>query len=178
MPGQFKITAILTSLLLLMTCSMVHATETVTGVIDKSGFSGVVIKGTKYNTGRETKFSPSNYRPITGDTVTVSYYPKTLRNGNSILAVSTLTLIKKDPNRKEVESPAKGTIQEIGQKKIRFDFSKTGMVVSMEKNRRTVKEPADWTPSVGDKVIVTFKKVKARFGNNFITIIEKMENVN
>ena len=175
---RFKSTIALTGLLLFLTFGLAFANETVTGVIEKSGFSGVIIDGIKYNTGRETKYEPEDYRPFAGDKVTLTYYQKAMRNGNNILAVSNLTLVKKDPKRKELESPAQGVIQEIGRKKIRFEFPKTNQVISMEMNRKTVRAPEGWHPSVGDKVIVTFKNVKARFGNRFVAIIEKMEKTN
>ena len=107
-----------------------YAAGTVTGLVIESGFSGIVLKakgkkaGVKYNTGRETIYSPDDYRPMKGDTVTISFYPKTLRGGGEILAVSKLTLVKKDPNRKELKSPAIGIVREVGRKNIRFEFPK------------------------------------------------------
>ncbi|MDH3360712.1 MAG: hypothetical protein OEL55_07560, partial [Desulfobulbaceae bacterium] len=141
----------------------------------KSGFSGIVVNGTKYNTGRETKFTPVDYRPLNGDTVTLSFYEKAMRGGNTLLAVSNLTLVKKDPNRKELVSPAKAVITEVGRSKIRFNFSSTNQIISMTMKRRMPKVPADWSPKVGDKVLVTFGKVKSRWSNNYTTIIEKLE---
>ena len=171
-------TALTTGIILLLTIGLAHATESITGVVSKSGFSGVIIKDIKYNTGRETKYTPDDYRPIQGDTVTVSYYSKTLRKGENILAVSALALVKKDPNRKELTSPAKGIVQEVGRKRIRFDFPEVGQVIAMEKKRGMEMVPTAWQPAPGDKVIVHFARVKARFGNSMVTVINKMEKAN
>jgi len=158
-----------------------YAADTVTGLVKESGYSGIVLKAkgkkaaVKYNTGRETIYSPDDYRPMKGDTVTISYYHKALRNGGEVLAVSSLTLVKKDPNRKELKSPAIGIVREVGRKNIRFEFPKAGKTISMEMKRGMEKIPAGWNPAVGDKVKVTFDNVKARFGNRFIKVISKIE---
>ena len=156
----------------------------VTGVVLESGFSGVVLKsqgkaaGVKYYTGRETRFSPQDYSPVKGDTVKLTYYPKTLRNGEEILAVATLTLVKMDPNRKELSSPAVGTVVEIGRRNIRFDFPASGEKLSMERKRGMEKVPGGWEPAVGDKVKVTYEKVRSRFGGGIVYVMSKMEKVN
>ncbi len=45
----------------------------------------------------------------------------------------------------------------------------------MERKRGMKRIPAGWKPAVGDKVKVTFNKVKARFGNRFVQVISKIE---
>ncbi|MBU0674304.1 MAG: hypothetical protein KJ950_06645 [Proteobacteria bacterium] len=181
---QCTVKAVLSGMVLLMTLGLAQglfAADTVTGVILESGFSGVVVKapgekaGVKYNTGRETVYSPDDYRPLKGDTVTLAFYSKTARNDEEILAVSNLTLIKKDPNRKELTSPATGTIQEVGRRGIRFDFTEIGQVATMEQKRGMETVPDGWKPAAGDKVTVTFESVKARFGNKIVLVISKME---
>jgi len=172
---QLKIVAVLTGFLLSLGIGLASGSDSVTGVVSESGFTGVIINGIKYNTGLETSYTPEDYRPIKGDTVTVSYYPKTARNGEQILAVSTLVLVKKDPNRKELESPANGVVLEVGRKNIRFDFPATGQVVSMERKRGMEVIPTAWVPVPGDKVVVHFEQVRARFGNRLLMVIHKME---
>lgn len=178
MPLKIKTTAILTGLLLFLTFGLAQAADTVTGTISKSGFSGVVVNGTKYNTGRETKYTPVDYRPLSGDTITLTYYEKAMRNGNHLLAVSTLTLVKKDPNRKELVSPADAVITEVGRSRIRFDFSSTKQIISLAMKRGMDKVPSGWKPTVGDKVVVTFSKVKSRWTSNYVTVIDKLEKKN
>lgn len=154
-----------------------------TGVVLESGFSGVILKdpgnsaGVKYNTGRETTFSPEDYSPVKGDTIKVDYYRKLLKNGEEILAVSALTLVKRDSKRKELTSPADGVVTETGRKNIRFDFPQTGQQVSMERKRGMELIPGGWTPAVGDKVRVHYDKVRSRFGNGIVHVMTKIEKV-
>lgn len=174
-------------LLVLGLAQVVFAGDSVTGLVVESGMSAVVLQGadgstTKYNLGVETTYIPGDYRPGSGDTVTLVYYSKTLRNGDNVLAVSSLTMVNKDPNRKDLESPALGTIREVGKKSIRVDVTSVGQVVSMDMGRNMTKVPADWKPAVGDKVKVSFNKVKSSFGVigltnlvNVISILEKTE---
>lgn len=158
--------------------------STVTGVVLESGFSGVVLQqpgksaGVKYNTGRETRFTPADYSPVKGDTVKLTYYPKQLRNGAEILAVSTLTLVKMDPNRKELTSPADGTVVEVGRRNIRFHFPVSAQDLSMEPKRGMELAPSGWKPAVGDKVRVIFEKVRSRFGSGIVYVMSKIEKRN
>lgn len=184
MRRQFKIRAVLTGVLLLLFGFMqiAVADETITGVVLESGLSGVVVKAGghagKYNTGQGTTYTPADYRPVKGDTVTLSYYPKTLRNGVDVLAVSSLALVKKDPNRQELDSPAHGTIREVGRKSIRIEFPEAAQTVSMDIKRGMETAPDGWQPAAGNKVKVYFDKVKARFGNNIVLVISKLEKAN
>lgn len=154
-----------------------------TGVVLESGFSGVVLKtpgnkaGVKYNTGRETRFSPEDYSPVKGDTVKVDYYRKQLKNGEEILAVSALSLVKMDPNRKELTSPADGVVTEIGRKNILIDFPQTGQQLSMERKRGMDLVPGGWEPAVGNKVRVHYEKVRSRFGGGLVYVMEKIEKL-
>lgn len=181
MMQRFKIQTVLAALLMLVFgfAQLSLAEETITGLVVESGFSGVVVKADgregKYNTGKETIYTPEDYRPLKGDTVTLTYYPKTSRSGGEILAVSSLSLVKMDPNRKELSSPASGIIREVGRKNLRIEFPGAAQSASMEMKRDMEKSPDGWLPAAGDKVTVTFDKVKARFGNNFVLVINKLE---
>lgn len=171
-------------LLVLGLAGGVAANDTVTGLVVESGMSAVVLQGadgatTKYNLGVETNFIPGDYRPGRGDTVTLEYYAKTLRSGEDVLAVAKLTMVSKDPNRKDLESPAQGTIREVGRKSLRIDIPAVGQVVSMDLGRNMEKKPADWKPAVGDKVTVHFNRVKSSFGviglTNLVNVISILE---
>lgn len=179
-----KFGAVLAGVMVLMfsLTSVLFADETVTGLVVESGFSGVVIKteggaAVKYNTGRETVYTPDDYRPLRGDVVSVGYYTKAGRGGNELLVAAAVTLVKKDPNRKELSSPAAGVIREVGRKAIRFEFPATGQVVAMDIKRGMEKVPTGWEPMVGEKVNVHFEKVNSRFGNNIVMVIDKLERV-
>lgn len=189
MTPRCRVGAVLAGMLLMFLglAQVVFAGDSVTGLVVESGMSAVILQGsdgttTKYNLGAETNFIPSDYRPGSGDTVTLVYYSKTLRNGDNVLAVSSLTMVNKDPNRKDLESPAQGTIKEVGRKAIRIDIPSVGQQVSMEMGRNMTKVPADWKPAVGDKVKVSFNRVKSALGTfgitnlvNVISILEKTE---
>ncbi|MFA5516081.1 MAG: hypothetical protein WDA20_07300, partial [Desulfuromonadales bacterium] len=114
---------------------------------------------------------------VAGDTVKIDYYRKELRSGEKILAVSALSLVKKDPNRKELTSPAVGAVTEIGRKNIRFDFPEAGQQVSMERKRGMALIPAGWEPAVGNKVRVHYDKVKSRFGSGYVYVMSKIEQL-
>ncbi len=178
---KFKIQAVLTGVLLLVFgfTQISLAEETITGVVLESGFSGVVVKAGervgKYNTGKDTTFAPEDYRPIKGDTVTLTYYPKTSRNGGEVLAVSALSLAHKDPNRKDLNSPASGIIREVGRKSIRIEFPEAAQSFSMDMKRGMETVPGGWQPTAGAKVTVSFEKVKSRFTNNQVLVISKLE---
>lgn len=183
---RFKNRAVLKGLIILIALAFaqaVYADDTVTGVVKESGYSGVMLKvkgkktAVKYNTGRETVYTPDDYRPMKGDTVKISYYHKPARGGGEILAVSKLTLVKKDPNRKEITSPAIGIVREVGRRSIRFEFPKVGQHISMDMKRGMEILPAGWKPAVGDKVKVTYDKVKARFGSGIVLVISKIEKI-
>jgi len=187
MAGRFGRQAVWLGMALLLVALQVGQSRaeemSVTGVVLESGFSGVVLRpqgkgeGIKYNTGRETRYSPADYNPVAGDTVKLTYYKKMLKNGEDILAVSTLTLVKMDPNRKELTSPAIGTVVEIGRKNIRFDFPATGERLSMERKRGMDLVPAGYEPALGDKVKVSYEKVRSRFGGGIVFVMDRMEKV-
>jgi len=181
MRRRFKIKAALTGVLFLLFgfTQIALAEETITGVVQESGFSGLVIKAEgsagKYYTGKDTTYTPSDYRPVKGDTVTLTYYPKSHRNGGEIMAVASLTLVSMDQNRKDLASPASGIIREVGRKNLRIEFPGAAQVVSMEMKRDLETVPGGWLPAIGARVTVSFDKVKSRFGNGVVMVITKLE---
>ncbi len=187
MKGEFGRQAVLSVavlLLFLVLVGQLRAEETRTGVVLESGYSGVVLQspddpnGIKYNTGRETSYSPADYRPVKGDIITLAYYQKQLPNGQDVLAVSSLKLVKMDPNRKELTSPAEGSIIEIGRKSIRIDFPENGQNISMDRKRGMQVVPGGWEPVMGDKVRVDYEKVKSRFTGGIVFVISRIEKIN
>ncbi|MBU0729402.1 MAG: hypothetical protein KKE17_03545 [Proteobacteria bacterium] len=157
--------------------------STKTGVVKETGLTGFILvatgetDGIKYNPGRETVYDPADYRPQTGDTVTVNFYKKAMRDGRTILAVSDLKLVKKDPNRKELSNPATGTITEVGRKRIEFEFPETGQIIAMDKKRGMQSVPDGWVPSPGEKVNVTYEQVPSRFTGGMVYVITAIEKV-
>lgn len=174
------------ALLLLVFFCAAHlraAENTVTGVVVKSGFSGVIVKASgdsravKYRTGKQTVFTPRDYRPIEGDIVTVHFSRKLRANGRETLVASALALLKTDPARQEISNPAVGIVRKVGRKRIRFEFPATGQVITMEMKRDTKKVPAHWQPAVGDKVMVYSDQVLSRFGRKRVMVIRRMEKL-
>lgn len=158
------------------------AERAVTGVVVKSGFSGLIVNSggprpVKYQTGRKTMFSPDNYRPRAGDIVTVRFYPKPRANGRVALVAAAVALVKKAPARQEISSPAIGLVRKVGWRRIRFEFPVNGQVVTMEMKRDTKKEPPSWRPAAGDRVRVYFAKVRARFGRKMVVVISRIEKI-
>lgn len=159
------------------------AERTVTGIVVKSGYSGVIVKAVddakavKYQTGRETVSSPANYRPLAGDTVTVRFHSKHRANGKEVLVASALSLLKRASPGQEISSPAVGFVRKVGWRKIRFEFPAIGQVLTMEMKRATKRTPARWRPAVGNKVRVHYAKVRARFGRRMVMVISKIESL-
>jgi hypothetical protein len=171
------VVALLVAVMLLVG-SVAIAEQTVTGIVQEGGLSGLVIQGVKYNTGRETSFSPADYRPVKGDTVTLSYYSKTMPNGQEGLAVSSLELVKKDPNRKELTSPAVGEVTEVTRRAVRLNVPATGQEIVMDFKRGMEFSPRGWKPAVGDKVRVHYDKVPSRFTGGMVYVMSKLEKMN
>ncbi|MFA5517029.1 MAG: hypothetical protein WDA20_12155, partial [Desulfuromonadales bacterium] len=68
--GKLAVLGAVLLLVLFQAGQLMAAEMSATGVVLESGFSGVILKtpgesaGVKYNTGRETLFSPEDYRPV------------------------------------------------------------------------------------------------------------------
>lgn len=157
----------------------------VTGVVVKSGLSGVMLKASsgaeavKYQTGKKTVFTPDKYRPSAGDTVTV-HFSRQHHKGKEILAASALSLVSKGqkaPYRPAISSPAVGIVWKVGRKRIKFAFLGNGQVFTMEMTRGTQKVPERWRPRAGDKVRIFYEMVPARFVRKTVMVIRKMERV-
>jgi len=179
--------AVLASVVMLLTifhgAQLWAADRAVTGVVVESGFTGVIVKAAddskavKYQTGRETVFTPGNYRPLAGDTVTVRFHSNPRANGKEALVASGLSLLKRDSPGQEISSPAVGFVRKVGWRKIRFEFPAIGQVLTMEMKRGTKRIPARWRPAAGNKVRVHYDKVRARFSRRMVMVISQIENL-
>ncbi len=167
-------------LLLGTTVVVSSANQEVTGTIVESGMGSIIMKqkGTstnvRYHIGRKTVYSPSNYRAQVGDKVTLSFFEKPARNGQTMLAVSSLTLKEKDPNRKALKSPAKGIIEEVGRVMIRINYTAQKTSISMAKKRGYVLQPTGYVPTAGDHVVVEFETVINRWTQQQQQVITKI----
>lgn len=157
------------------------ADRTVTGVVVKSGFSGVIVASggspVKYQTGRRTVFTPRNYLPGKGDIVSVRFYGKRRADGREALLATAVSLVKKAPVGTEVvASPAVGIVKAVGRKRLRFEFPGKGLV-TMEMKRGMKMAPPRWRPAVGDRVRVYYDKVPARFVRKMVLVISRIEKI-
>jgi len=181
--SRFCLTAVLTIVFILGFVSPSIADAEVTGVVKELGFNKFVMVGsgsntaTTYNTGRETQYSPSDYRVLAGDTITINYYEKTARSGNIILAVSSVLLKNSDPNRKDLVSPAVGIVKEVGRSKIRINYPEYNKTLSWPKKRGIKMTPTGYAPQVGDKVEVHFEKVTNRWTKQSGYVINAMKKI-
>lgn len=155
--------------------------QTATGVITEAGAGSFTLRtedGAKeaFNTGRETSYEPSDFRPREGDKVQVTYYPKEVW-GRTVQAVSDLKLIKANPNFKEPPNPAVGTIKEAGRRAYSIYIPAIGTAWKFEIARGWEKIPQDWTPAAEDKVKVSYEKVPSRFTGKHVYQIKTMEKM-
>ena len=169
--------------LLLPAAAFSNPGSAVTGVITKQGFGYIIVKdssGTeiKLNTGRETNYQPANYRCEVGDKITADYYEKVSRDSlSSLLAVKKITLVKVDPNRKVLQSPATGTIEKAGRKWFQVSIPAVNKTIKFERIRGTKTSPDGWIPKDGQKVVIDFEKKPARWGKHYVYVIKSMKLV-
>ncbi|MBA7615297.1 hypothetical protein ES703_22575 [subsurface metagenome] len=181
--AQILVISLIMFLLLLPAAAFSNPGSVVTGVITKQGFGSIIVKdssGTeiKLNTGRETNYEPADYRCEMGDTITANYYKKVSRDGlSSLLAVKKITLVKADPNRKVLKSPATGTIEKAGRKWFQVSIPAVNKTMKFERIRGTKTSPDGWIPKDGQKVVIDFEKKPARWGKNYVYVIKSMKLV-
>ncbi|PXF58510.1 MAG: hypothetical protein C4B58_06530 [Deltaproteobacteria bacterium] len=181
--AQILIIFLIMFLLLLPTAAFSNPDSVITGVITKQGFGYIIVKDSsgieiKLNTGRETNYEPADYRCEIGDTITANYYKKVSRDGrSSLLAVKKITLVKADPNRKILKSPATGTIEKTGRKCFRVSIPAVNKTMKFERIRGTKTSPDGWIPRDGQKVVIDFEKKPARWGKSYVYVIKSMKLV-
>jgi hypothetical protein len=162
----------------------VHASasdQTVTGVVSKGGRGSFILRtkageNNTFNTGRETKYEPADFRAREGDEVQVTFYDKDFRS-RTIQAVSHLKLIKINPNFKEPPNPAVGTIREAGRRTFNIYIPEIKKAWKFEIARGWKSIPKGWTPAADDKVKVTYKKVPSRWSGAPVYQIKTLEKM-
>jgi hypothetical protein len=155
--------------------------QIVTGVVTEMGHGSFILRtetkeNRTFNTGRETKYEPADFRAREGDEVEVTFYDKDLR-GRIIQAVSHLKLIKLNPDFQEPANPAIGTIKEAGRRAYNIYIPEIKLTWNFELARGWKAIPKGWKPAADDQVKVTYKKVPARWTSRIvyqILTIEKM----
>lgn len=150
----------------------------VIGVVTESGRGSFVLRTPTgefrtFNTGRETKYQPADFRVREGDQVEVTFYNKDFR-GRIIQAVSHLKLIRLNPDFREPPNPAFGTIREAGHRAFDIYIPAINLAWKFEVARVLNTIPPGWTPLPGDEVIVAYDKVPSRWSGAPVYVIKTM----
>jgi hypothetical protein len=152
---------------------------TVSGTVTENAFGNFTLShdgaSSKFLTGRETSYEPDDFRPQTGDKVSVTYITKQTRSGEAALVATLLKLTAINPDRKEVKSPTNGQIDEVGRKMIRINLIAEKTTMGFEIQRSTEYVPSDWKPAASDNVTVHFSRIPSRFGKTYVYVIDKIE---
>jgi hypothetical protein len=156
------------------------ADQTASGTVTETGMSGIILKGAggaevKYWTGKETRYSPSDWRPMDGDKIKVAYYAKTSKKGETKLVATQVDLVQSDPNRVELKSPAAGTVREVGHTGIIVDMDATKTAIKFSTGRNTVFTPGGQKPAVGNRVKITFTRTPSKWGGGYAYIADVVD---
>jgi len=152
------------------------------GTISEMGYGKFRLKengGTErvYLVGKkDTSYEPADWRPSEGDKVDVSYFEK-----KGKLVASNVKLVKLGPNSidpKEMISPMRVTVREVGKSGIIATVKGTKQAKFTYARKRTEFVPAGWQPQVGDVVEVDFEAEQARFTFNMAYVLKKITKVN
>jgi hypothetical protein len=111
---------------------------------------------------KETAYEPMDWRPGTGDQVSVTFFTK-----KDKLVASQVTLVKLGPNSidpKQMVSPMRVTVRETGKSGIIATLKGTTKQVKFSNARKKTKyDPVGWVPAPGEEIEVEFTTVPSRF---------------
>jgi hypothetical protein len=150
------------------------------GVVVETGFSGIILKGpdqvkVKYWTGRRTKYSPSDWRPMAGDKISVTFYQTVSRKGEKKLVASHLELVEAGARAGEIKSPASGKVIKVGRRSLLVEIYKIESAMRFERSRGTRYVPDGWRPAPGDKMRILFTRKPRRFGTGYVYVIDSLK---
>lgn len=154
--------------------------ENTQGEIIEAGAGSFILKkndGTeaRYLTGiKITKFIPSNYRTLVGDTVSIVYNTVD-KNGETRQVVSMVELIK--TGDKQINSIFICRLIEVGRKWIKATMINKELPVRLVRSGRSSYIPEEWNPKKGDIVKVRIKQKGNRYGNLYDYFIISMEKI-
>jgi len=156
------------------------ADQAASGTVTETGMSGIILKGAggaevKYWTGKETRYSPPDWRPMVSDKIKVAYHAKTSKRGETKLVATQVDLVQADPNRVELKSPATGTVREVGHTGIIVDMDATKTAIKFSTGRKTVFTPGGQKPAVGNRVKITFTRMPSKWGAGYAYIADVVD---
>jgi len=167
--------------MIIMACVAVTMAGTeIKGKVTETGFGKFKMKDSSdterlfYIEKKTSTYEPSDWRPIEGDQVTISYN-ETESRGKTKLVVDKVKLDKASPNTVQIKSPVKVEIREAGRSGYKVKISDSGKPFKFDKDRNTQVVPAGWQPKTGEKATVTFKIEESTFTFGLKYIAEKIE---
>ncbi len=102
-------------------------------------------------------YEPDVWRPAKGDQVSVVFTPIPKKDGNVVLSVDKVTLVKAGPDTvPDLKSPIVVEVVEVGHTGIKGKVS-TGQIVKFSFKRDTKRIPAGWVIAAGESAKVDFK---------------------
>jgi hypothetical protein len=156
------------------------AAESKTGTVTEMGWGKFIMEdesGTQQRfhiSKRDTAFKPNTWRPQAGDQVNVSFTKIPGRNGIKLKCIQ-VELVEAGAANQALQSPVMVEMVEISHRKIRAIVSESNMEVQFDRKRGTRMDPAGWVPATGDKALIHFHSVPARFSFGIVHIADKVE---
>jgi len=150
------------------------------GLIKDTGFGSFVLdeKGTarQFNlSASKSQYEPAVWRPAKGDQVSVVFTPIPKKDGNVVLAVDNVTLVKAGPDTvPDLKSPIVVEIVDTGRSGIKGKVP-TGQIVEFSFERGSKRVPEGWVIAVGEKAKVEFKPSTHMFSFNVSLAIVSIE---
>ena len=153
------------------------------GIVSDAGFGKLTLKDKKdvvrqfSLSQKETKYSPEDWRPGPGDSVTVTFTQTEGRRG-PVLVTSLVKLDKAGPSTiVNLKSPVAVSVTEYGRTGIKAKLP-DGKEIKFTRHSGTVYTPAGWQPAPGEKARVTFRVQPARVGLGLNYLADSIEKVN
>jgi hypothetical protein len=127
-----------------------------------------------YNLSKKlTQYAPADWRPATGDTVSVRYFELEKDDGAAVLCPEVITLVKAGPDTFRLPNPVVVQLSDIGisgYRAIAPGYEARPVKFKRHSGTRTV--PVGWLPAPGDKAKITFT---VREGGDML--VEELERV-
>jgi len=176
--------SIISSLLLFVVLGLTSFGEVYQGKLTEEGYGKFKMLDKEsqiefliYQSKKETTYSPEDWRPQLGDTISVDCYVKDKRFGNdaSMLVAAMIKLVEPGPQSLTIESPVKVKLLEMGRRKVLVKFEDSKKSMRFDKARKLDYDPIGWVPNSGDEIFIHFIKKESRFNYNMAYVITKIE---
>jgi len=177
-----KTLGLMTALTALALACPAFAGETAEGTVGSTGigsFKLIDATGTarEFNLAKKTtKYEPAEWRPATGDKISVAYTEITKGN-DKVLRVDTVTLTKAGPETVLFTSPVEVVLTEVGKSGVRGKVGAEGKIVKFDRTRDTQLDPTGWVPAPGEKTKIEFQAKESTFAFGVTYVITKMSKI-